>query len=788
MRMRLTVLVLGLALLASAPYAAAAEDGGEDSFTALLAQRAREARERRAESPLTRLSTDFFARFSRDPEAAAGQDETAVEAGWRIVHAPGAAPVVGKMAGHLAEFLQRCMAAPVTVETSPDPAAAPERAIVLRETGGGRNGARESFTVRVRPEGIEVAGADPGGLRSGVVRLIGLMGLRQAPFLPVGETVYTPRVGVRQVALGGIPNDIFYGGNAVTLGSGDLYGLSTSDAIPELAVRRNPAVMQNLVAQAERAREYGMGMYVQLSTVHKFAKDDPLFDAYPDIRGALTWKADGDYTLCTEHPLVRQYIMESVEGLFRAIPDLDGVTAIIGGESFYHCFMRAYGAERGHTNCARCEPLGAEQVVANLCNAVAEAARRVNPDAQVIAWPYSASHVWSADWAQAGFMRLLGPGVAILTEMEKDEVAHKPGGIAKSLWDYSIDMIGPGNRAATQLAVGRETGVPVHILSMAEMSFEAPLLPFIPVLDRWAARAEALAASGAAGVYLWNMAPFDGLSSGECYQYKWFDPAPSTESLLQGLAARIAGNAEAGALLRLAWREASNGFGYTPAIGSYYKGAHYLGPAHPVVIDPDTEIPAVFDGYYLFLMEITRESGMQAMPTYELQPEKMAGYFGPESLPLLELYHRVLQDHLRRAVDAVDAASPLVPERARTNFEAETLPIRWFHHTARTQGNLFEAARLGRQLRAWAEAGTHEKAGQTLARLRGVLFDEQENTREALPVAQADPRVETVHRGDHSFHRILDMLEEKVRLLDRQMDEELPALAARLGVPWPPAE
>jgi hypothetical protein len=54
-----------------------------------------------------------------------------------------------------------------------------------------------------------------------------------------------------------------------------------------------------------------------------------------------------------------------------ANPKLDGAVIIIGGEGFYHCFMRPFDVKKGHTNCARCEALGADRVVANLCNRMA---------------------------------------------------------------------------------------------------------------------------------------------------------------------------------------------------------------------------------------------------------------------------------------------------------------------------------------------------------------------------------------------------------------------------------
>ena len=194
-------------------------------------------------------------------------------------------------------------------------------------------------------------------------------------------------------------------------------------------------------------------------------------------------------------------------------------------------------------------------------------------------------------------MRLFEPGVSLLTELEKDEYAIKPGGVRKHLWDYSIDMTGPGTRARRQLEVSAETGVPVHSLSMAEMSFEAPLTPGIPVLDRWCERAEKMSEIGLRGAYVWNMAPFYGKISVEQYQFAWFSPAPDREKLLSALACRAAGNTEAGAGLREAWRESSRGFEYLPAINGYYTGPQYLGPACPIICDPDAEIPEIFYCY-----------------------------------------------------------------------------------------------------------------------------------------------------------------------------------------------
>src|SRR5262249_46207396 len=102
-------------------------------------------------------------------------------------------------------------------------------------------------------------------------------------------------------------------------------------------------------------------------------------------------------------------------------------------EGFYHCFMRSFGVPKGHSACPRCDALGAETVVADLCNTLATAIRKVNPQAELIAWPYSAEHVWSADKDQAGLIRLLKPGEGILRK-EKKMSTLKNRKVSKSIF------------------------------------------------------------------------------------------------------------------------------------------------------------------------------------------------------------------------------------------------------------------------------------------------------------------------------------------------------------------
>ena len=257
-------------------------------------------------SPFSALSKDYFSRFHLDLEAIPAADEIEIGMDWRILFSPGSGPLTRLMAGELKEFLARSMLRDLPVEEASKGA---PRAIFLSDQDGGVSGEKESFTIAADAEGVEVRGCSHFGLRDGVVKLVERLGLRRAPFLKKGEVIFRPRLAVRLGAvpfLGSYRDLLFMGYNAALVGGGNLHALSTSDAIPELRARRRPELLARGVDEAAAARRFGLKTYSLINTQQKFAPDDPLFRTHPEIRGAVTWKAEGDYVLCTEHPLVRQ--------------------------------------------------------------------------------------------------------------------------------------------------------------------------------------------------------------------------------------------------------------------------------------------------------------------------------------------------------------------------------------------------------------------------------------------------------------------------------------------------
>ncbi len=753
------------------------------SLSELGTKLSQESQEAYKNSPYAPLSQDYFSRFTRDPHAHPQPSETVLDDSWHIAIADGSSPLAERMAGYLVDFLNRRMDVSLEIQKlSPNsPEFSAPRVIRLCETGGGTESVDESFTIEITDRNVRITGRDPAGLRDGIVKFVDIIGFRQAPFLAQGSQVYTPRLSVR---LGTIPwmgstrDLVFMGYNAAFVSGGNLHELSQSKIIPEL-IPRQTSSPANIAQSAVEARAHGLKTYCFINTRQKYDKDDPVFQAHPDMRGALTWKADGQYVLCTEHPLVRQYLKESVQGIFKADPNLDGLVLIIGGEGFYHCFMRPYGVKKGHTNCPRCEALGAETVVANLCNLLADAVREINPKAEVIAWPYSAEHVWSADKAQEGLIEKLKPGTAIFTEIEKDEYDPKPDGFKKHLWDYSIDLIGPGERAKKQVAACKKAGISIYMKSEPELSFEAPRLPHIPCMDLWLDRADALASCGADGAWVFPaFRPCYGTSAAEINKYVWWEPAPDHDAVLQSLAARMAGY-EAASYVRDAWHYVSEAINFSPELPPYYTGPYYLGPAHPMCADPDAELPPVFYGRYLFHAEITDSEGLKTQPTFMKTPTG--------NIPVFTKYYQRMSQLLGQAAERMDYAEHFVPRRQRLTFDAEASAIRWFYHTARTEANFYESCQLRDRLlelakKPYLSATEKVEAGEKYARWMEILLDERENTREALPVVQNDMRLDFYYGSDHTFPHAEDMIRAKLKIIDSEISDFLPQIAEQCGI------
>jgi hypothetical protein len=185
--------------------------------------------------------------------------------------------------------------------------------------------------------------------------------------------------------------------------------------------------------------------------------------------------------------------------------------------------------------------------------------------------------------------------------------------------------------------------------------------------------------------------------------------------------------------------------------------------------NPNAKLPEVFYGRMLFMAESTDAEGLLLRPTFATSPT------GGGKVPAFGRLYRQMEKELKGAVAEIEAARALVPPRCRMPFQAEEHPIRWFYHTARTEANFYEGCQLRDRILSGQVKGPEERQ-KALDRWLEVLKDERDNAAAALPVMEADSRLDFYFGGDHTYSHGADMLRAKLKLIDQEITGFLPSL------------
>lgn len=553
-------------------------------------------------------------RFVRQLTSAfsAASGEIELSGSWAVIRG-GDYPGLHEAAEDLQDFLAKCG---IDVIGTPE-----DRQIVLRIDDEVPSG---GFRRRVDPHSIQISAADMRGLWAGVVDLEKEISVRGAPVLSAGEVTRQPRwkTQISQAPFGSnylvpdlspeyLSDDAFRvlahsGVNGMTI-YGDWLLYVCSDIYPELNCpdyEQNIGILRNA---AERAMKYGIQLYY-VPVSPKLAYDHPLFIRVPEAKGAkifagLKRDAKPIHNLCTSHEETLAFHAEVMANLFKEIPQLGGLNLIIGGESYYHCFMRPdkTGLPPGmKTNCPRCSGRTPEDTVNGLLKATAEAVHRYKPDAPVAAWPYSA-FIWSNDPAQLELLRGLDPQVTWLNTIDKDEWAPKDG-YRKKIWDYSIDYTGPASNLLKQADILKERGIDLFVKTETALGLECIQYPYMPSLQRLAEKWRNVASLHPAGVLQsWMFYGFWGSRAEELGWWMSWYPEKPVEEVLSAMANRDFG--ALGTEMVRVWAKISEAVSHLPYIATYFTGPEFIGPAHPLFFGAEAEKREEFQALLYYLQE-----------------------------------------------------------------------------------------------------------------------------------------------------------------------------------------
>ena len=306
----------------------------------------------------------------------------------------------------------------------------------------------------------------------------------------------------------------------------------------------------------ERLAKYGIKLYLYINEPRYMPSS--FFEKHPDIKGH---ERNEGASLCTSTEKVRNYIRDSIEKICRDVPLIGGFFMITRSENLTNCYSHS-GDLGVECTCPRCSKRSAPEVISELINTVADAAHSVSGDIKVFAW----------GWAWRGFseeiIRRLRKDVILLAQSELD-VPFQIGGVKGRVVDYSMSIIGPGDKAKTEWSVAKECGLEVGAKVQISTTWEASTVPAIPVSPLIDDHIRGLLDEGVEHLMLsWTLGGYPCNNIGAAAKY-FYEKSESDAPVY-----------EAEKLFSDAFRE------FPFHISTLYRGSQNAGPSNPLFPTP----------------------------------------------------------------------------------------------------------------------------------------------------------------------------------------------------------
>lgn len=299
--------------------------------------------------------------------------------------------------------------------------------------------------------------------------------------------------------------------------------------------------LANLKRLVEKCKQHGIGIYLYLNE----PRYQPLsfYEKYPDLKGVTR----GNYAaLCTSHPEVQKYLVDSIAHIVSVVPDLAGFFSITASENPTNCWSHFEGAQ-----CPRCGPRGPEKVIAELNNLYESGIRNgiaayksqghpgyTGTGPRLIAWDWG----WKDGWAE-GIVPLLPENASLMSVSEWDLPIER-GGVKGKVGEYSISAVGPGPRAKRHWAVARKHGLRIIAKIQAGTTWECGGVPYVPALENVAQHAVNLREEKVSGLMTgWTLGGYPGSPNLEVVSVVGGDPGISVRDAMTRVAKRRYGAA-----------------------------------------------------------------------------------------------------------------------------------------------------------------------------------------------------------------------------------------------------
>jgi len=479
--------------------------------------------------------------------------------------------------------------------------------------------------------------------------------------------------------------------------------------------------LANLRVLVERAKRFGVGVYLYMNEPR--AMPHAFFEKRPELAGVRL----GELTsLCTSNPAVRRWMADSLEHVFREVPELGGVYAITASENLTNC--ASHGIWR---NCNRCKTRTDSDIIAEVVATIAEGVHRGNPKANVIV----------SDWGWKGH----GDSREIIAKLPKDvwlmsvsewDLPIERGGIKSKVGEYAISAVGPGPRALQHWAAAEKVGMRRAAEIQFNNSCEIPVVPYLPVMDLVAEHIDNLAPSKLDGMMIgWTQGGYPSPNF-DLAQRMNRSPVPGVDAVLDALA-RDRFGPEGAPHARRAWTLASEAFRKYPFhLSVVYTSPVTWGPANPMY-PASTGYKASMWGFAYDALDSWR--GPYPREVFAAQFEKVA-----------EGFHK--------GVDSLRAAVEKTPADRRDAVRAD---LRYAQAAAITFQSTANQARFVIARDALAKSPPPAEQRRLKLEIRRCLESEIDLARRMFLLSSEDSRI-GFEPTCHYFYLPLDLVEKVV--------------------------
>jgi hypothetical protein len=361
--------------------------------------------------------------------------------------------------------------------------------------------------------------------------------------------------------------------------------------------------LEKLKQTVEACLRYGIRTYIFCIEPREWDADSPAVKYYPELAGA----PDGSqYFFCPISQTAHNYLYESVNKIFKAVPELGGLINITHGEMGTTCLSTVSNLSQYHKgmiNCPRCSHKEPWEILYASLSAMEQGMHDASPNAELISWLYmpdpymfnSGDTYELGDWVYE--LPAHTPKGVILQFNFESGVTRTVFGKFLVGGDYWISIPGPSSRFSQVAKIARENRTKVSAKIQTGCSHEVASIPFVPVPALLYRKFSAMKSLGVTHTMLcWYFGNYPGLMnkvSGELS----FDPFPTDgDSFLNRLASTFWREEDVSKVVE-AWKYFSDGYENYPTVNRFqWYGPMHDGPVWPLLLIPmDTPLSPTWE-------------------------------------------------------------------------------------------------------------------------------------------------------------------------------------------------